>query len=58
MRFINQLNKYYDHLNDRLAKGFNYLVENPDDRKALELYNDIIEELSHVEELVNYYKNK
>ena len=24
----------------------------------LELYNDIIDELSHVEELVNYYKNK
>ena len=58
MRFINQLNKYYYHLNDRLAKGFDYLVENPDDKKALELYNDIIEELSHVEELVNYYKNK
>ena len=58
MRFESQLNKYYDHLNDRLAKGFDYLVENPDDRKALELYNDIIEELSHVEELVNYYKNK
>ena len=58
MRFINQLNKYYDHLNDRLAKGFDYLVENPDDKRALELYNDIIEELSHVEELVNYYKNK
>ena len=58
MRFENQLNKYYDHLNDRLTKGFDYLVENPDDRKALELYNDIIEELSHVEELVNYYKNK
>ena len=58
MRFINQLNKYYDHLNDRLARGFDYLVENPDDKKELELYNDIIEELSHVEELVNYYKNK
>ena len=58
MRFINQLNKYYDHLTDRLAKGFDYLVENPDDKRALELYNDIIEELSHVEELVNYYKNK
>ena len=58
MRFINQLNKYYDYLNDRLAKGFDYLVENPDDKRALELYNDIIEELSHVEELVNYYKNK
>ena len=58
MRFINQLNKYYDRLNDRLAKGFDYLVENPDDKRALELYNDIIEELSHVEELVNYYKNK
>ena len=58
MRFIKQLNKFYDHLNDRLAKGFDYLVEYPDDRKALELYNDIIEELSHVEELVNYYKNK
>ena len=58
MRFVNQLNKYYDHLNDRLAKGFDYLVKNPDDKRALELYNDIIEELSHVEELVNYYKNK
>ena len=58
MRFINQLNKYYDHLNDRLAKGFDYLVENLDDKRELELYNDIIEELSNAEELVNYYKNK
>lgn len=58
MEFQNILLEYYSQLVERFNNGFEYLENNPNDERAIRLYEDLIKETSEVERLVNYYKNK
>lgn len=58
MEFQGVLFKYYNQLVERFNNGFEYLENNPNDERAIRLYEDLIKETSEVERLVNYYKNK
>lgn len=58
MEFKNILLEYYSQLVERFNNGFEYLENNPNDERAIRLYEDLIKETSEVERLVNYYKNK
>lgn len=59
--FINSLIKYYNHLLQRLDDGTEYLnklVDEVDDiynTKEYIAYENIIQELSKVKELIDYY---
>lgn len=54
-RFIKELNRYHEYLTTRFNNGSNYVDSHPDDIKSYIAYENIITELSNVEELVDYY---
>ncbi|WP_297136164.1 hypothetical protein [Terrisporobacter sp.] len=60
-KFINSLRNYYNHLLQRLDNGTEYLnklVDEVDDiynTKEYIAYENIIQELSKVKELIDYY---
>ena len=53
------LDDYYSHLLERFKNGGEYIDKNNCDESSKEYiaYESIINELSHVELLLNYYKN-
>lgn len=54
--FKKELECYYQYMIDRFEKGYKYLEANPDDKKAQELYNNIIQEIKIIESLRAFYK--
>lgn len=48
-RFINELNRYHEYLTTRFNNGSNYVDSHPEDIKSYIAYENIIKELSHVE---------
>lgn len=59
-KFSNQLEQYYEHLLERLDKGSEYLNNMKGDvynSKEYGVYENLIEETSEVEKLLNYYKD-
>lgn len=59
VRFEKYLNEYYNHLLDRFENGGKYIDEHNcrEGSKEYKAYESIIDELSQVELLLNYYKN-
>lgn len=59
VRFKKVLDDYYSHLLERFKNGGEYVDKNNCDESSKEYiaYESIINELSHVELLLNYYKN-
>lgn len=55
--FVTHLNAYYKSLTERLDKGYKYLDTKPFDAKAVRVYNTLVDELSQVESLINFYKS-
>lgn len=56
-RIINELNRYYQHLYQRMCNGGDYIDSHncKEGSKEYKMYKGIIDELSKVEELLNYY---
>lgn len=54
--FKKELECYYQHMIDRFEKGYKYLEANPDNKKAQELYDNIIQEIKIIESLRAFYK--
>lgn len=59
MIFEKELNNYYNHLLERFGNGGKYIDEHncSEDSKEYKAYKSIIDELSQVELLLNFYKN-
>lgn len=59
VRFKNQLYSYYEHLRNRLDSGAKYIDSNNcTEGKYYDAYTQIIEELSYIQSLINYYENE
>ena len=56
--FKQELDNYYNHLIVRFENGFKYLEANPTDKKAIRTYEDIINEVQHIERLRSLYKEQ
>ena len=49
------LNNYYFHLLNRWENGSEYLTKNTDDKKATQVYENLIKELAIIEGAKNFY---
>ena len=49
--FVKKLNDYYFHLLTRWENGSEYLIKNPNNERALQLYKGITNELKLLQEL-------
>lgn len=52
--FIKKLNDYYFHLLTRWENGSEYLIKNPNNERALQLYKGITNELKLLQELKKF----
>ena len=53
--FVKKLNDYYFHLLTRWENGSEYLTKNPNNEKALQVYEHLIKELATIEAVKNFY---
>lgn len=53
--FMKVLNNYYNHLLKRFKNGSDFCSKNPNDKKAMQVYEGLIKELAIIEGVKNFY---
>ena len=53
--FVKKLNDYYSHLLNRWENGSEYLTKNTGNKKAIQVYENLIKVLATIEAVKNFY---